>query len=120
MRKKLTTVRLTDKEFKDVEVLVALERRPRTIPWDHWAVIRLAPVRPLPGANMCWMTHPAIPIDARLLVAMAVHRNRLDDATISDWARIVQSPRSTVHDAMRRLIASKVSPDEMVWYRRRV
>ena len=114
---KLTTVTLAGANGKPVDVLVSLERRQPVLPWSHWAIIRLDSIDDeTPG----WITHPVIPVGARLLVAMAVYDRyvlSLDSITIADWSRIVRAPKSTVYDAMCRLRQSQLNPKTMVWYR---
>ena len=109
---KIGKLRLMSAHWRPVDVLLATESRYPRLPWRHWAVIRLEDEE----NHIGWMTHPSIPVDARVIVASVVH-GRHGDLSVQDMARLVRAPKSTTYDAMRR-IASSINPRHMVWYRR--
>ena len=98
-----------------VDVLVAIERRHPAIPWPHWAVVRLDhPLDDHPG----WLRHPAIPALARAVLALGTVMRLDASPSPSDLARVIGAPKSTAHDAMRRISDAGIVPAQLVWYRR--
>ncbi len=117
---RLKQIRVAGKAADDgppgmVDVLVAVERRHPAIPWPHWAVVRLDHCTDdHPG----WLRHPAIPTITRAVFALGTVMRLDASPSPSDLARIIAAPKTTAHDAVRRISDAGIVPAKLIWYRR--